>query len=422
MSPSEQTRSATIATRRGRLVAAGLVLALAGCVLPSSNSRVPTPNAVAGDEPVAADIAFQIMAQGGNAVDAAVAAGLAMAVTLPTRVSPGAVGTCISIDAPESISGVLGTEEPVDLTLGRFEGPALPGGQVAVPALVRGLYAFHADGGVLRWSQVVAPAEQLARFGFPLSRTLAADLEAGAAAQLRDPALRAALLAPDGTPRPVGTTVTRTELADTLSELRQAGVFGGALLDTLAAELAPANPAGAAAAIRAYIPSLSEPSEVLEAGDDLLVVGSSRVAGMLNGGPPGIGGVPGATVAALSVNNVAAACSFSLGGWFGTGTAGATTGVIPARATAAPDQVAVLYNPYTLNVLTAVAGTGGDDAFAATIRGVTEDELDAPGAVAQAAGAAGRVSAVVCPTELGAVTGCLAAAGPGDGGLARFGF
>ncbi|MCB9958942.1 MAG: gamma-glutamyltransferase [Rhodospirillaceae bacterium] len=422
MSPSEQTRSATIASGRGRLVAAGLVLALAGCVLPSSTSRVPTPNAVAGDEPVAADIAFQIMAQGGNAVDAAVAASLAMAVTLPTRVSPGAVGTCISVDTPASVAGIVGTDQPAELSLVRFEGPALPGGQAAVPAMVRGLYAFHADGGALRWSQVVAPAEQLARFGFPISRTLAADLQAGAAAQLQDPELRAALLAPDGTPLPVGTTVTRTALADTFSELRQAGVFGGALLDALAVELAPTGPAAAVAAIRTYTPTLGTPADVLEAGDNLLVVGSARVAAVLGGGQAGSAGAPGATVAALSEDDVAAACSLSLGGWFGTGTAGHTTGVMPARVAAAPDQVAVLYNPYTLNVLTAVAGTGGDDAFAATIRAVTEDELDAPGAVARAAGSAGRVSAVVCPTELGAVTGCLAAAGPGDGGLARFGF
>src|SRR5690606_40496386 len=50
--------------------------------------------------------------------------------------------------------------------------------EIGQPLLARGLAALHARLGRLRWEQVVAPAENLTRFGIPTSRALARDIEA----------------------------------------------------------------------------------------------------------------------------------------------------------------------------------------------------------------------------------------------------
>ncbi len=54
--------------------------------------------------------------------------------------------------------------------------PARDGSAVGVPGLPRGMSALQARYGKLRWEQIVAPAENMARFGVPLSRALARDL------------------------------------------------------------------------------------------------------------------------------------------------------------------------------------------------------------------------------------------------------
>ena len=404
-------------------MAAGLALALAGCVVPGNNPEVPTPNSIAADDPLAAEAALAIMTQGGNAVDAMVASSLVMAVTLPSRMSLGAYGTCISAVSPApGPGGALRTELPMNVQVLRIDPVPLGDGAAVVPALARGLFALHAEAGRLRWAQVVAPAEQIARFGFPMSRGLQNDLQAVGAFSLQPGPLRNALFGPDGGVRPLGTTILRPALADTLSTLRRSGgVLSGSLLDNLAAELSPARPQATADQVRDTTPVLAA-SDDAEIGSDILSTPSLRVTrAALAGVPDGAAAQASAVaIAALSADDVSAACSFTLGGLFGTGTEGAQTGVIPGQPGPVPDQVAVLHNPFTLNHLGTVAGADGDAAFLATLDAVIEDEVDARTAVDRAAG--GRVAAVVCPTDFGAVTGCSSAIGAGSAGLARTGF
>ena len=121
---------------------------------------------VAADEPRATVIGRDILAQGGNAVDAATAMGLAMAVTLPTRVGLGGGGICVVHDAATKQTRTLD-----------FLPRSPNGGQVAVPAMLRGLATLHAAHGKMRWEQLVAPAEAKARFETQISRALARDLQ-----------------------------------------------------------------------------------------------------------------------------------------------------------------------------------------------------------------------------------------------------
>jgi gamma-glutamyltranspeptidase/glutathione hydrolase len=118
---------------------------------------------VVADEPRAALAGLAALKAGGTAADAAAATFFSLAVTYPLAAGLGGGGTCVTYDV------VTGTSESIDF---RPTEGAL-GGAVALPGAVRGIAALHARFGRLRWSQVVLPAEEMARFGFPTSRALA---------------------------------------------------------------------------------------------------------------------------------------------------------------------------------------------------------------------------------------------------------
>ncbi|SDB60800.1 gamma-glutamyltransferase [Belnapia rosea] len=174
---------------------------------------------VATEDPAAALIARNVLSAGGSATDAAVAAGFAMSVTLPSRVGLGGGGACLSFDPAK------GTTEAVMFLPGTRA--AVPPGAdrpAAVPLLARGLFGLHTRNPVRPFEELMAPAEQLARFGTEVSRGLAADLAAVSGPLLADPGARAVFARPDGRPKVAGETMTQPELAGTLGQLRVGGV------------------------------------------------------------------------------------------------------------------------------------------------------------------------------------------------------
>ena len=126
---------------------------------------------VVSDEPTAALIARDVLSAGGTAADAAVALYFTLSVTYPSAAGLGGGGVCIVHD------GATTKVEAIDFTTGRPARRPLDGGpEFAVPGSVRGMAALHARYGRLRWSQVVQPAERLARFGHPISRAFAREI------------------------------------------------------------------------------------------------------------------------------------------------------------------------------------------------------------------------------------------------------
>lgn len=172
-----------------------------------------TGGAVA-DEPRAARVAADMLSAGGTVADAAVALYFTLAVTLPSTASLGGGGTCVVYD------GKLNRGQILDFT------PHAPanGGPIALPSAARGMFALHAQYGKLRWEQVVGPAEGLARFGFPVSRALAADMVAAAPTLGADPDVAKIFLRPDGTPYTEGQTLVQRDLSTVLSAIRTRGV------------------------------------------------------------------------------------------------------------------------------------------------------------------------------------------------------
>src|SRR5579872_6672389 len=93
----------------------------------------------------------------------------------------------------------------------------------AVPMTARGLYLLHARYGHLPFESLVAPAEQIARFGSPTSQALARDLAVVAGPLLADPQA-AAIYGHGGTPLTEGQPLVQPELATTLAAIRVSGV------------------------------------------------------------------------------------------------------------------------------------------------------------------------------------------------------
>ena len=136
----------------------------------------------------AADAGRDAMRAGGNAVDAAVASAFALAVTHPAAGNLGGGGFLVAYlaDRREIITIDFRETAPRKATQRMYLGPdgkPLPhhraGARAAgVPGTVRGLGLAHKTYGKRPWADLVAPAETLARDGFPISDTLARSLNA----------------------------------------------------------------------------------------------------------------------------------------------------------------------------------------------------------------------------------------------------
>ncbi len=169
-----------------------LSLLLAACSQPADEDAAPATlkvtaqqAAVAIPDPYAAEIAARILQQGGNAVDAAVATGFALAVTYIDAGNIGGGGFMLT--QMDGESAFLDYREKAALAAHRdmyldANGDVIPfasliGGQAAaVPGTVAGLWKAHERYGKLSWSDVVLPAATLAEKGFYPAEILVDDI------------------------------------------------------------------------------------------------------------------------------------------------------------------------------------------------------------------------------------------------------
>ncbi|MEM7696676.1 MAG: gamma-glutamyltransferase [Pseudomonadota bacterium] len=203
---------------------------------------VPIPaerHMVVAQEAEAARVGRQILRQGGNAVDAAVATGLALAVTLPRAGNLGgggfmvihtATGENVAIDYREMAPAAadrdmfLGADGEADPNLSRRSGLA-----VGVPGTVAGFALAHAryGSGNFSFAELVAPAIALARDGFTVSDALAGILavERVRTRLLADPEA-ASMFYAGGEPPKAGDTLKLPALAATLERIAAEGPAG----------------------------------------------------------------------------------------------------------------------------------------------------------------------------------------------------
>ena len=208
------------------------------------------------DEPTASLVAGDVLSAGGTATDAAVALYFALAVTYPSAAGLGGGGVCVVHDRTST------TVEAIDFTAGRAKRPPAGGGPgFAIPGNVRGMAALHARYGRLRWSQVVLPAERLARFGNRVSRAFFHEIKRHAAIVKASPGLDRLLRGAGGRPLAEGEDLRQIELAVTLGAIRAKGAgefHSGVFARRLAEAFEAAGSVVTIEDLRAYSPAWRE--------------------------------------------------------------------------------------------------------------------------------------------------------------------
>ncbi|MFC4296845.1 gamma-glutamyltransferase [Castellaniella hirudinis] len=206
---------------------------------------------VVSEQALATRAGLEILRAGGNAVDAAVAVGFTLAVTLPNAGNLGGGGFMMVHEARGGGDYALDFREkaPVRATRDMYldangqvvDGRSLHTHQaVGVPGTVAGLTHALARWGSLPLSQVMAPAIRLAEQGYPVSPTLADTLANNARPMSRWPATRA-IFWRDGRPLQAGERLVQRDLARSLRQIAQRGAdafYQGPIGDKIALEMA----------------------------------------------------------------------------------------------------------------------------------------------------------------------------------------
>ena len=190
---------------------------------------------VVAQEARAARIGVDILRQGGNAVDAAVATGFALAVTYPRAGNIGGGGYMLVHLAGRNLDTAIDYREtaPAATTPEIFldqRGEADPQKSrdsalaIGVPGTVAGLSLAHTKYGSGRFTlaQLIAPAIQLAREGIPIEDDTADSLPRSQARLARWPSTAKIFFA-DGRVLGPGATLVQRDLADTLAAIARSG-------------------------------------------------------------------------------------------------------------------------------------------------------------------------------------------------------
>ena len=216
-------------------VSRGVLPVLLSCLLWSSPAlRAASPlapsgqgGAVASEHVLASEVGVSILRAGGNAVDAAVATALALAVVHPEAGNLGGGGFAVlrmkgeiqALDFREVGPAAAHRDLFLDSKGAAIPGASQTGGlAVGVPGTPTGLYELHRRYGRLPWRQLVAPAQKIAEEGFVVGRALnrsLADPENHKKLE-RFPETQIAWL-PGGEPLPVGHLLRQPALARTLA-------------------------------------------------------------------------------------------------------------------------------------------------------------------------------------------------------------
>ncbi|EFX74307.1 hypothetical protein DAPPUDRAFT_57425 [Daphnia pulex] len=213
-------------------------------------SAAPTPSrlgryktaAISSDGAQCSDAGREVLEEGGNAVDAAIAALFCNAVVNPQSAGIGGGFHMTVYDPVTRTAHCLDAREvaPLAATEDMFQSdPSLAkkgGLAVAVPGELAGYWAAHQRYGRLPWSRLVQPAVKLAENGAPVNRHLAEVLRREAQSIQDEPSMRFFVDATSGQVLKFGDTFKFPALAQTLKQVGRDGVeafYNGTLGDML---------------------------------------------------------------------------------------------------------------------------------------------------------------------------------------------
>ena len=249
-----------------RVTALALIATLAACrsaSTPAVDAPEPAPESftlpkaavpvagragmVSSGHPLASQVGADILARGGNAIDAAVAVGFALAVVLPEAGNIGGGGFLVHRDATgKTVALDFREAAPGGATRDMYLGPdgaltdkSLVGHLAAgVPGSVAGLAAMHERLGSLPWRELVAPSIELAR-GHVFDEPRRKNRE-GAAENLRKFPASVDLFLPGGEVPAAGTVFANPDLALTLERIAEQGApgfYSGETAELIVAEM-----------------------------------------------------------------------------------------------------------------------------------------------------------------------------------------
>ena len=193
----------------------------------------------------------QILRQGGNAIDAAVATGFALAVTYPRAGNLAGGGFMLIHLADDDRETLIDYRETAPAAASRDMFLDNEGNldkqreyfslqSAGVPGTVAGmLYALEKYGTLTR-EQALAPAIALARDGIPVSYSLFFEISASAQNLRKNPAAERQFFQPDGSAYAVGDIWRQPDLAWTLSEISEEGIngfYGGEVAQLITTEM-----------------------------------------------------------------------------------------------------------------------------------------------------------------------------------------
>jgi gamma-glutamyltranspeptidase/glutathione hydrolase len=229
---------------------------------------------VAAANPLAVEAGYEMLKQGGTAIDAGIATQLVLTLVEPQSSGIGGGAFLMYYDgkkvqaydgretAPSKADEHL-FQHPDGTPMSRREG-IVGGRSTGAPGVLRMLALAHRQHGKLPWKTLFQPALRLCEQGFAVSPRLHSLLAEDAYIR-KDPTARAYFYAPDGKPWPFGHILKNPALARTLHEIADGGAdvfYTGHIARDIEAKVKshPTNPGLLSAAdIAAYQPKLREP-------------------------------------------------------------------------------------------------------------------------------------------------------------------
>jgi gamma-glutamyltranspeptidase/glutathione hydrolase len=286
------------------LLLAALPFAAACSIRPSATARIPTswrfanpaPPVVAqhvmvvSEHPLSSDVGAEILRRGGNAIDAAVAVGFALAVVNPRAGNIGgggflvyrqADGQVVTLDYRETAPAAATRDIFADSAAVAERRSVIGAKGAGIPGQVAGMWEMHRRFGRLPWRDVVMPAVLLARAH--VVDSVRATVMRNNEAKLRQfPATAEAYLPGGQVPR-AGDTLRLPHLARTLQLVADSGpepFYRGGIADLIVAEMRRTGGLITHADLAGYRPVWREP-----------IVFTYRGRTIISMGPPSGGGI-----------------------------------------------------------------------------------------------------------------------------------
>jgi gamma-glutamyltranspeptidase/glutathione hydrolase len=278
-----------------------VALLAAGCIASAPVAADSTVAArhgmVVAQEARAARIGVEVLQNGGNAVDAAVATGFAMAVSYPRAGNLGGGGYMLIHLSERNIDTAIDYREtaPAATTRDIFlddKGEADPhksrdsGLAIGVPGTVAGLALAHAKygSGKFTLAELLAPAIALARTGIPIEDDIADSLPRSQPRLARWPSTAKIFLHADGSALGAGETLVQGDLADTLAAIARDGpgaFYDGAIAEKIAAAVRAAGGLMTRDDLKDYRPIERAPARGSYRGHDVVSMPPSSSGGVI---------------------------------------------------------------------------------------------------------------------------------------------